>query len=96
MNEKIVAKILKSVSSFCIGNSGWDIKRITRPNKADVFQCANVFHADHTPNIPFIIDIQEYKPPRLHFPTSKARQDADQYGVREYMKETIIEALKEA
>ena len=97
MNEKTVATLLESVSSFCVGRNSWRIELINRPNKATLFRCHNVFMADHLPDdIPFMIDLQEYQPARLRFPSSEARQAADEYGVREYLKEIVMANIKEA
>lgn len=81
---------IESIKSFCIGIG--DIETRQRPNRADSIRYHGTFRADHTPVIQFSIDDFGERV-RLSFPTEAARQAADYYGVRQYIKDTIKEAL---
>lgn len=80
---------LDEIKSYCL--YGWEIETRPRRNNTDVTRYKGTFKAQHTPEIPFMIDIDGNKT-RLLFPTSEARKAADEYGAREDIKNIIKEA----
>ena len=80
---------LEEINSYCL--CGWEVETRSRRNRADVIRYKSIFKAEHTPEIPFMVDVDGDKA-RLLFPTREARKAADEYGAREYIKELIKEA----
>ncbi len=97
MNEKKLRKLLENIEGYCIYRT-WDIERVNRPNKSDVFKCTGVFTHENSGNIFFTVWIDESKPTsfRLTFLTQKDRKRADEYDARDYIRSTIAHTLKEA
>lgn len=80
----------EKMKSICIGIG--ETERRSRPNKSDAIRYHGKVMADHLPaDIPFYIDDYGEKI-RLCFPTKEARQAADEYGVRGFLKDAIKEA----
>ncbi len=93
--EEILLKKLADAVNFCVCRE-WKIERVSRRNRSAVYRCSNSFISEVTPEIPFVVQIAEDKPDafRLSFPTEKARKDADEYDVREYLKEYMKTVLQ--
>ena len=96
MDEKKLHKLLENVEGYCIYRT-WNIERVNRPNKSDVFKCDGTFTYENG-DIPFTVWIDESNPAnfRLTFPTQKDRKRADEYDARDYIRSTIADTLKEA